>query len=138
MSEEKGKKCSKCRTVKPLENFDDGKALCQKCSEYKQRYRENHREELRQKAKEHYEQYKGQKLEKQKEKVECPICKIDISRNKMLRHERTQRHKNNLNNTNTKQIEQPVLSDKEKKRIKHQETIDYLDDVFPSFQTPDD
>ena len=137
MSEEKGKKCSKCRTVKPLENFDDGKALCQKCSEYKQRYRENHREELRQKAKEHYEQYKGQKLEKQKEKVECPICKIDISRNKMSRHERTQRHKNNLNNTNTKRIEQPVLSDKEKKRINHQKNIDYLNDIFPSFQTPD-
>ena len=57
MSEDKGKKYSTCRTVKPLEHFDEGKALCQKCSEYKQR--ENHREELRQKAKEHYEQYKG-------------------------------------------------------------------------------
>ena len=38
MSEDKGKKCSTCRTVKPLEHFDEGKALCQKCSEYKQRY----------------------------------------------------------------------------------------------------
>ena len=82
MSEDIGKKCSKCRTVKPLENFDEGKTLCQTCSEYKQQYRENHREELRQKAEEHYEHYKGQKLEKQKEQVECPICKIDISRNK--------------------------------------------------------
>ena len=61
--------------------------------EYKQHYRENHREKLRQKERERYEQYKRQKLEKQKEKVECPICKIEISRNKMLRHERTQRHK---------------------------------------------
>ena len=55
----------------------------------------------------------------------------------MLRHERTQRHRTNLNNTNNKQIEQPVLSDKEKNRIRHQETIDNLNDVFSSFQTPD-
>ena len=92
---------------------------------------------MRQKAKENYEKYKGQKIEKQKEKVECPICKVDVSRNKMLRHEKTQRHRTNLNNTNAKQIEQPVLSDKETKKIQHQETIDYLNDVFPSFQTPD-
>ena len=90
---------------------------CQKCSEYKQRYREYHREELRRKAKEHYEQYKGQKLEKQKEKVECPICKIDISRNKMQRHERTQRHKNNLNKPYPKQIEQQKKTEEEMKRI---------------------
>ena len=36
----------------------------------------------RQKERERYEQYKRQKLEKQKEKVECPICKIEISRTK--------------------------------------------------------
>ena len=55
----------------------------------------------------------------------------------MSRHESSKRHKNNLNKTNNKQTEQPVLSEKEKTRIKHQETIDYLNDVFPSFQTPD-
>ena len=97
MIENQDKKCSKCKKTQTLEHFDNGKALCQKCYEYKQQYRENHREELRQKERERYEQYKGKKLEKQKEKVECPICKIDISRNKMQRHERTQRHKNNLN-----------------------------------------
>ena len=77
------------KKTQTLKNFANWKAICRKCCEYK----ENHREELRQKERERYEQYKGQKLEKQKEKVECPICKIDISRNKMLRHERTQRHK---------------------------------------------
>ena len=81
-------------------------------------FRENHREELRQKAQEHYEQNKEIKLEKQKEKSECPICKIEISRQKMSRHQRTQRHNTNLNNTTTKQIEQPVLSDKEKTKAK--------------------
>ena len=40
MNEHKGRKCSKCKNTQPLDNFDNGKALCQKCSEYKQRYRE--------------------------------------------------------------------------------------------------
>jgi hypothetical protein len=133
MNEHKGRKCSKCKNTQPLDNFDNGKALCQKYSEYKQQYRENHREELRQKQRERYKQYKGQKLEKQKEKVACPICKIDISRNKMLRHERTQRHKNNLNKPDPKQIEQQKKTDEELKRIKHQETIDYLNATFPSY-----
>ena len=93
---------------------------------------ENHGEELRQKAKEHYEQYKGQKLEKQKEKIECPICKIDISRYKMSRHERTKRHRNNLNKTTNKQIKHPILSDRQGSNTKK-----YLNDIFPSFQTPD-
>ena len=95
MNEHKGRKCSKCKKTQTLENFANVKALCQKCCEYKQHYRENHREELRQKERERYEQSKRQKLENQKEKVECLICKIEISRNKMLRHERTQRHKKN-------------------------------------------
>ena len=123
----------KCKNTQPLDNFDNGKALCQKYSEYKQQYRENHREELRQKQRERYKQYKGQKLEKQKEKVACPICKIDISRNKMLRHERTQRHKNNLNKPDPKQIEQQKKTDEELKRMKQQETIDYLNATFPSY-----
>ena len=100
---------------------------------YKQHYRENHREELRQKERERYEQYKGQKLEKQKEKAECPICKIDISRNKMSRHKRTQRHKKHLNKPDPKQIEQQKKTDEEMKRIKHQEIIDYLNATFPSY-----
>ena len=133
MIENQDKKCSKCKKTQTLEHFDNGKALCQKCYEYKQQYRENHREELRQKERERYEQYKGKKLEKQKEKVECPICKIDISRSKMSRHERTQRHKNNLNKPDPKQIEQQKENDEEMKRIKHQETIDYLNATFPSY-----
>ena len=133
MNEHKGRKCSKCKNTQPLDNFDNGKALCQKCSEYKQRYRESHREELRQKQRERYEQCKGQKLEKQKEKVECPMCKIDISRSKMSRRERTQRHKNNFNKPDPKQIEQQKKTDEEMKRMKQQETIDYLNATFPSY-----
>ena len=133
MSENQDKKCSKCKKTQTLENFANGKALCKKCCEYKQHYRENHREELRQKERERYEQYKGQKLEKQKEKVECPICKIDISRNKMSRHTRTQRHKKHRNKPDPKQIEQQKKTDEEMKRIKHQEIIDYLNATFPSY-----
>ena len=45
MNEHKGRKCSKCKKTQTLENFANGKALCQKCCEYKQHYRENHRED---------------------------------------------------------------------------------------------
>ena len=55
----------------------------------------------------------------------------------MLRHERTQRHKKkkekHLNKPNPKQIEQQKKTDEELKRIKHQETIDYLNATFPSY-----
>ena len=40
------------------------------------------------------------------------------------RKNQTTLKKNSLNKTNHQQKEQPVLSDKEKTRIKHQETID--------------
>ena len=133
MSENQDKNCSKCKKTQTLENFANGKALCKKCCEYKQHCRENHREELRHKERERYEQYKGQTLEKQKEKVECPICKIDISRNNMLRHERAQRHKKHLNKPDSKQIEQQKKIEEEMKRIKHQEIIDYLNATFPSY-----
>ena len=68
MSEDTCRTCSRCSKTQPLDNFDEGKALCQKCAEYKQRYREKHREELSQKAKTHYEQHREITLEKQKKK----------------------------------------------------------------------
>ena len=52
----------------------------------------------------------------------------------MLRHERTQRHKKkHLNKPNPKQIEQQKKTDEELKRMKQQETIDYLNATFPSY-----
>ena len=52
MTDNMKKICSKCRKLKLMEDYDEGNALCKKCSEYKQQYRENRREELRFKAKE--------------------------------------------------------------------------------------
>ena len=49
------------------------------------------------------------------------------------RHERTQQHKNNLNKPDPKHIEQQKKTAEEMKRIKHQETIDYLNATFPSY-----
>ena len=44
--------------LKNQTEFCDGRALCNKCTEYKRQYREQHREELRLKYKEHYEKNK--------------------------------------------------------------------------------
>ena len=90
------KTCSRCGVLKLIEDFDNGKAQCKKCREFKQQYRENHREE------------QILILNKHKETVECPICKIEVGRNKMKRHERSKRHQNNTTNTKeTKQEPKP-------------------------------
>ena len=61
-------------------------------------------------------------------------------------HEKTKRHIYNHNNPNNpkqtpKQAKQQQDKEKEKERhrhcIEHQKVIDNLNDVFPSFQTPD-
>ena len=82
MSENQDKKCSKCKKTQTLENFDNGKALCQKCYEYKQQYRENHREELRQKERERYEQYKGKNFRNRKKRLNVPFVRLTFQETK--------------------------------------------------------
>ena len=135
MSEDKSKKCSRCGVYKQLNNFDTDKAQCEKCSEYKQRYRENHREQLRKKAKEIYEENKDEILEKKKEKVECPVCKKEISKAKMRLHEKTKRHIYYLNNPKQtkEELEKEKAEQRRKERIEHQKTIAYLNENFPYY-----
>ena len=102
MTDNMKKTCSRCGVLKLIEDFDECKALCKTCNEYKQQYRESHREELRFKAKEDYEENKERILIK----VECPICKIQIIRKAMARHERTKRHQDNMNKTKVTNQEQ--------------------------------
>lgn len=54
------------------------------------------------------------------------IC-VRVGRNKMTRHERTERHQSKYEHWLA------ISSEKETKNIQHQETIDCLNDVFPSF-----
>ena len=135
MTDNMEKKCSKCRQLKLMEEFDEGKARCKNCSEYKQQYRENHREELRLKAKEMYEQNKKQIQNKHKERVEHPICKIEVGRNTMKRHERSKRHQDIMTNTKeTKQEREPKNIEKEKEQVRRQQVIDDINHTFPSYQ----
>ena len=60
------KQCSKCKLIKPEYDFSEGRALCNKCIEYKRRYRENHQEELRQAQKEYYEKNREKDIERAK------------------------------------------------------------------------
>ena len=131
--------CPMCKKQKMKSDFNEGRTQCKICLEYKRRYRENHKEELRQKSKEHYEQNREKILEKLTEKVECPICKIEIRRNKMKSHEQTKRHIHNLNNPNNPKQTLKQQQDKEKEeqehihRIQHQQVIEYLNNNFPSY-----
>ena len=59
--------------------------------------------------------YGSKQRNKHKEKVECPICRIEVGRNKMARHERSKRHQSNLTNTkDTKQEPEPKNIEKKK------------------------
>ena len=53
----------------------------------------------------------------------------------MTRHERTKRCQNNMTNTKESKHEQePKNIEKEKDRLRRQQTIDYINDTFPSHQ----
>ena len=116
------KKCSKCKNLKPDNNFSEGRALCNKCIEYKRQYREQHREELRlaqkeyyarnkeeiqQRKKEYYENNKEKINEKQKEnngaKIECTICKCKVGKYRMKIHEQSIKHQQKAYAQNEKQ-----------------------------------
>mgnify|MGYP007105245434 CR=1 FL=1 len=71
--------------------------------------------------------------------IECPICKGMIKKYNKTDNEKTKRHIDNLNNpnnlkqTNKQQREQQQTGEKKTEQIRHQLTIEYFNDNFPSF-----
>ena len=148
MSEEKTevKKCSKCKVLQPMNRYVEGRTQCNVCLEIKRKYREKHRQELRDKQKEYYSQNKAERAEYGKQYrqqyIECAVCKVMIKQFRKTEHERTKTHIHNLNNPDNpkltyKQIHDKKQKDKEdnenKERIRHQQTIEYLNENFPSY-----
>ena len=127
------KQCSKCKVFQPLERFKEERKQCNLCLESKQRYRENHKETLSQKAKEYYENnkenIKQHKQEYSKEynlrKNECQYCRCMVSLSQKARHERTNKHINNVKNPKPPKTEETT---KEYKQQTTQEEIrDYIE-----------
>ena len=140
------KQCSKCKVFQPMSRYLEGRTQCNVCLENKRRYREKHRQELRDKQKEYYIQNKEERVEYNKvyrqQYIECSACKVMIKRCKKSEHERTKTHIHNLTNPNNpkltyKQIHEKKQQEKKeneiKDRIRHQQTIAYLNDTFPTF-----
>ena len=148
------KQCPKCKVFQPLDRYTDGRIQCNICLESKRKYRENHREQLRQKACEYYEANKEKKKayvkEYRQQMVECSVCKVMIQKCRMTIHEQTKTHLHNLNHpdspklTYKQQHEQKLKQQEEEKQerrmthyLKHQETIAYLNENFPSYLNED-
>ena len=62
----------------------------------KRRYREQHKETLKQYAQQYYERKKEELSDKKKETLECPICKCEVRKYTMKRHENI-KHQMNIN-----------------------------------------
>ena len=127
------KQCSKCKVFQPLERFKEERKQCNLCLESKQRYRERNKETLSQKAKEYYENNKENKQQYQKEyskeynqrKIECQYCRCMVSLSRKAKHERTNKHINNVNNPKPPKTEEAT---KEYKQQTTQEEIrDYIE-----------
>ena len=110
MSEEK--KCSKCNVLKSDDSFIDGKALCNKCAEYKKQYREQHREKLRLEAREYYDNNK-EKICERKKNYRAENRETILEKKKQYREE----HKEEIQNKNKEYYEK----NKEKIQDKQEE-----------------
>ena len=63
---------------------------------YQQKYYETHKDEIAERTKEYREEYTRQKNIRDKEKVPCEACNREISRGYVPRHNKSQKHKDNL------------------------------------------
>ena len=122
------KQCSKCKVLRIVDDFKEGRKQCNVCLENKRRYREHHKEELKVKAQEYREKNREEINTKRNEKTECLICKCMIRKYTMNRHEQSEKHQTNLQNT------QQEKTNTENKELTHQQVIDNLNDTFPSFE----
>ena len=82
------------RTLK--EYYQDNKEIKK---EYAKEYSDNNREKINKRQKEYRVNNREKINEKRKEKIECKVCNCMIMRTYKARHNRTQKHLNNLNNT---------------------------------------
>ena len=68
----------------------------------KKRYRDQHREGIEQCAKECYERKKAELSDKKEETLECTICRCEVRKYTMKRHEESIKHQMNIDSHNLK------------------------------------
>ena len=110
------KQCSKRKVFQPLNDYKNECKQCRACSENIKRHREHHREGIKQYAKECCERRQEESNDKKKEPLECTICKCEVRKYTMKRHEESIKHQMNINSHNpiqkTKQPKQTLPSSK--------------------------
>ena len=122
------KQCSKCKVFQLLEKFNEGRKQCNVCLENKLRYREAHKEQIQQKAKVYYEQNKEHRQAYRKEyiqrKIECQYCRCMVSPQHKAKHERTNKHINNVKNPKPPKREE---TPKENKQTTQKQIREYIE-----------
>ena len=129
------KQCSRCKKDKVLTEYEDNRRQCNKCIEWRHAYYNNNKDKHKEWDRRHYETHQEQEKAYRAVKIECPVCKVMILKYNRSDHEKTKRH--NPKQTK-KQVKQQQDKQKEEEehdhRIKHQQTLEYINDTFPSFQ----
>ena len=120
------RQCSKCKVLRIVDDFKEGRKQCNVCLDNKRRYREKHKEELSNNNKEYHEKNREELNTKRNEKTECLICKCMVRKYTMNRHNQSMKRQTNLQNTQQKQT-----NTENKELLTHQEIIDNLNDTFP-------
>ena len=129
------KQCSRCKKDKVLTDYDNDRRQCNECIDKRHEYYHNNKDKHKEWDGKHYETYQEDKKTYRTIQIECPVCK----KYKKTDHEKTKRHIYNLNNpnnlkqTNKQQREQQQTGEKKTEQIRHQLTIEYFNDNFPSF-----
>lgn len=90
-------KCSRCHKDKANDEFKEGRKTCITCLANMAEYQKNNPEKMRENTKRHYdkkrERITEQKREKQKEKVWCNCCKIEVRKDGWQDHIATDIHR---------------------------------------------
>lgn len=91
------------------------------CNAKKREYYINNKDKHKEWDKKHHEKLK-------QNVIECPVCEVMVQKHKQAKHEQSNKHQKNL------EIQQQKAKEKEKARIRHRETLQYVNDVFASDQ----
>ena len=100
------KECPKCRQLRPLDWFIEGRQLCQQCINHQHTYRQRHKEQVNAYNKQYYQEHKEEIKAKKKDMyIDCFYCKCPVHEYRMKRHIESNKHQklmlafHNKNNT---------------------------------------
>ena len=136
------KQCSRCRKIKQINEYENNRRQCNDCINTRREYYKNNKDKHREWDRKHYQSHIEQEKAYRALRIECPACKVMILKYKKSEHDRTKTHIHNLNNPDNPKLTYKQMHDKKQKDkedneikeiIRHKQTIEYLNENFPSY-----